>query len=500
MFGILWLVSYTLVVIGLSIYGLHRLWMVRTYLKFRHQRPQPKGKFGVLPKVTVQLPLYNERYVAERLIRSVALLDYPADRLEIQVLDDSTDETRDLVAGLVRELAGGGLDIVHIVRSNRAGFKAGALQEGLDRAKGEFIAIFDADFVPPPSILRETMDYFTDERVGMIQTRWGHINRGYNLLTRVQALLLDGHLIIEQTARSRSGCFFNFNGTAGVWRASTIRDSGGWQHDTLTEDLDLSYRAQMKGWKFVFIPELITPAELPVDMNAFKAQQYRWAKGAVQTCKKLLPALWRSQQPIRVKWEATFHLTSNFAYLLLALMALLVHPDFKRSGMHWDSILLVDLPIFLAASLSIFLFYATALRAGGVSWIRIVFYIPMLIAVGIGLCLNNARAVLEAVFNHQSEFTRTPKYGVSDQWTSWWSSSYRSARSILPWFELLLSAYYLCFVTYAIQHQQWWSLPFFCLFAFGFGYSGWLSLFQGSFFSRWSERFRLGSVDRRYGV
>lgn len=494
MLGILWIVSYTLVVIGLSIYGLHRLWMVRTYLKYRNKPVQPLGRFRDLPRITVQLPLYNERYVAERLIRSVAALDYPRECLEIQVLDDSTDETRDLVAGLVAELRGQGLDILHLTRTSREGFKAGALQAGLERAKGEFIAIFDADFVPPPHLLLETIHYFTDERVGMIQTRWGHINRGYNLLTRVQALLLDGHLIIEQTARSRSGCFFNFNGTAGLWRTSTITDSGGWQHDTLTEDLDLSYRAQMRGWKFVFIPELVTPAELPVDMNAFKAQQYRWAKGAVQTCKKLLPAVWKSRHPLRVKWEATFHLTSNFAYLLLALMAVLVHPDSKHVGIHWQSILLIDLPIFLAASLSIFLFYAAALRAGGVSWLRIVFYIPMLIAVGIGLCLNNARAVLEAVFNHQSEFTRTPKYGLSDQWASWWQSSYRSARSILPWLELLLSAYYLGFVHYAFQHQQWWSLPFFCLFAFGFGYSGWLSLFQGSCFSRWGERFRLGSA------
>lgn len=500
MLGILWIVSYTLVVIGLSIYGLHRLWMVRTYLKYRNKPLHPMGRFKDCPKVTVQLPLYNERYVAERLIRSVAALDYPRECLEIQVLDDSTDETRELVAGLVAELRSRGLDILHLTRSSREGFKAGALQAGLERAKGEFIAIFDADFVPPPHLLMETIHYFTDERVGMIQTRWGHINRGYNLLTRVQALLLDGHLIIEQTARSRSGCFFNFNGTAGVWRTSTITDSGGWQHDTLTEDLDLSYRAQMRGWKFVFIPELVTPAELPVDMNAFKAQQYRWAKGAVQTCKKLLPAVWKSRHPLRVKWEATFHLTSNFAYLLLALMAVLVHPDSNHVGIHWRSILLIDLPIFLAASLSIFLFYAAALRAGGVSWLRIVFYIPMLIAVGIGLCLNNARAVLEAVFNHKSEFTRTPKYGLSDQWASWWQSSYRSARSILPWLELLLSAYYLGFVHYAFQHQQWWSLPFFCLFAFGFGYSGWLSLFQGSCFSRWGERFRLKSTHPRYGI
>lgn len=484
MLGIIWSISYAFVVAGLSIYGLHRLWMVFCYFRHRDRQPAPAGRFAEPPRVTVQLPLYNERYVVERLIRSVAALDYPRDRLQIQVLDDSTDSTRELAAALVAELRAAGHDIHHVHRANRQGFKARALQEGLATATGEFIAIFDADFVPPADLLRRTMDYFTDAQVGMIQTRWGHINRGFNLLTRVQALLLDGHLIIEQTARSRSGRFFNFNGTAGVWRRSTIEDAGGWEDDTLTEDLDLSYRAQLKGWRFVFIPDLVTPAELPVDINAFKAQQYRWAKGAVQTCKKLLPAVWRSRFPLPVKIEATFHLTSNFAYLLLALMAFLVHPDLRHSGVHWQSILLIDLPVFMAASFSIFLFYAAALRASGISWLRILFYIPMLIAVGIGLCLNNARAVIEAVCNHRSEFTRTPKYGVSDAPRAWWSLDYRSARSLLPWLELALSLWYAGFVVYAFQHGQWISLPFFLLFSFGFGYAGVLSLTQGSFFPR----------------
>jgi cellulose synthase/poly-beta-1,6-N-acetylglucosamine synthase-like glycosyltransferase len=491
MFGSIWLLTYIVVVAGLSIYGLHRLFMVFLYLRHRNQRPVPAGRFTTLPRVTVQLPIYNERYVVERLIRSVAALDYPRDRLQIQVLDDSTDETRALASSLVAEVQQSGVDIIHCHRMNRQGFKAGALQEGMATATGEFIAIFDADFVPPPGLLRESLDYFTDPSVGMIQTRWGHLNRGYNLLTRVQALLLDGHLIIEQTARSRSGCFFNFNGTAGIWRRQAIEDSGGWQDDTLTEDLDLSYRAQLQGWRFVFIPDLVTPAELPVDMNAFKAQQYRWAKGAVQTCKKLLPAVWRSRFPLHVKVEATFHLTSNFAYLLLALMALLVHPDLRQQGVHWQSILMIDVPVFMAASFSIFLFYAIALRAGGISWLRILFYIPMLIAVGIGLCLNNARAVLEAVFSHHSEFTRTPKYGVSEVASSWWSMAYRSGRSLLPWIELVLSAYYAGFVVYAWHHQQWVSLPFFALFCFGFGYAAVLSLFQGSVFSRALTRLKL---------
>jgi len=484
MFGSIWLLTYGLVVAGLSIYGLHRLWTVIVFFRCRGRQPVPPRRFEVLPRVTVQLPVYNERYVVERLIRSVAALDYPRERLQVQVLDDSTDETTGIVAGLIRELRQDGLDILHVHRRDRSGFKAGALQAGLPEATGEFIAIFDADFVPPPEMLRATVDYFTDPQVGMIQTRWGHLNRGHNLLTRVQALLLDGHLIIEQTARSRSGCFFNFNGTAGIWRRSAIEDAGGWQDDTLTEDLDLSYRAQLKGWRFVFVPDLVTPAELPVDMNAFKAQQYRWAKGAVQTCKKLLPAVWKSGFPLRVKVEATFHLTSNFAYLLLALMALLVHPDLRQQGVHWESILAIDLPVFLMASFSIFLFYAAALRAGGVSWLRILFYIPMLIAVGIGLCLNNARAVLEAVFNHQSEFTRTPKYGVASEPVPWWSLAYRSGRSWLPWIELVLCLYYAGFVVYAWSREQWVSLPFFMLFCFGFGYAACLSLTQGSSFAQ----------------
>jgi cellulose synthase/poly-beta-1,6-N-acetylglucosamine synthase-like glycosyltransferase len=488
MFGSIWLLTYALVVAGLSIYGLHRLWTVIVYFRHRARPMRPPGRWAELPRVTVQLPVYNERYVVERLLRSVAALDYPRDRLQIQVLDDSTDETVGIVARVTAELRAEGVDIEHVRRGNRRGFKAGALQAGLATAKGEFIAIFDADFVPPRHLLRAALDHFTDPEVGMIQTRWGHLNRGHNLLTRVQALLLDGHLIIEQTARSRSGCFFNFNGTAGVWRRKAIEDAGGWQDDTLTEDLDLSYRAQLRGWKFVFLPDLVTPAELPVDMNAFKAQQYRWAKGAVQTCKKLLPAVWRSRFPWHVKLESTFHLTSNFAYLLLALMALLVHPDLRQQGVHWQSILAVDVPVFFMASFSIFLFYAVALRASGVSWLKIVGYVPMLIAVGIGLCLNNARAVLEAVFNHPSEFTRTPKYGVADAAVPWWSLAYRSGRSWLPWVELALCLYYAGFVAYAWSHQQWVSLPFFALFCFGFGYAACLSLTQGSFFAQaWSR-------------
>jgi cellulose synthase/poly-beta-1,6-N-acetylglucosamine synthase-like glycosyltransferase len=477
-FSILWFVCYSVVVGLLSIYGMHRFWMVWTYYRHKNNRIKPLSQLVELPQVTVQLPVFNEVYVVERLMRSVAGIDYPRDKMEIQVLDDSTDDTRELVARVTVELRQQGYDVVHIHRANREGFKAGALQNGMKNAKGEFIAIFDADFVPPKNILLDTIHYFSDPQVGMIQTRWGHINRGYNLLTRIQALLLDGHLLIEQTARNRSGRFFNFNGTAGVWRKESIEDAGGWQHDTLTEDLDLSYRAQLKGWKFIFIPEVVTPAELPVDMNSFKAQQHRWAKGAIQTCCKLLPTIWRSPLPRKVKIEAMFHLVSNFAYLLLALLALLVRPEFQRVGFSWESFLMIDMPIFCLATLSIFVFYGTVLVELKMPWYLIPLYVPVLIATGIGLCLNNARAVLEAVWGHQSEFTRTPKYGIQTRVQTWWDKKYSATKSLVLLLELLLAGYYAGFIWYGWQHQLWISLPFFMLFFIGFGYAGLVSLFQ----------------------
>jgi len=324
---VVWTFCYLSVLIGLSGYGLHRYFIVYLFLKNRRRVPQPLSHFEQLPVITVQLPLFNEIYVVERLLKSVSELDYPRERLQIQVLDDSTDETRYLTASCAQKLAERGFDVELIHRTDRVGYKAGALEAGLATARGDFVCILDADFVPQPELLRSAVHFFTDPKVGMIQTRWGHINRGYSLLTRVQAMFLDGHLLLEQVARSRSGRFFNFNGTAGIWRKSCIAESGGWQHDTLTEDLDLSYRAQLAGWKFVFLTDVVTPAELPVDMNGFKSQQHRWTKGSIQTCKKLLPRIWRSGLPLPIKIEATGHLTSNFAYLLLACLCVLIHPS-----------------------------------------------------------------------------------------------------------------------------------------------------------------------------
>src|SRR5216110_2603827 len=480
---IIWTVCYLSVLIGLSAYGVHRYFIIYLYLKNRKREPVPARYFDQLPKVTVQLPIFNEVYVVERLLRSVSELDYPRHLLQIQVLDDSTDDTRELTSSCADELRSRGFDVQLIHRVDRTGFKAGALAAGLESAAGEFVCILDADFVPQPDLLRRTIQFFTDPKIGMIQSRWGHLNRGYSLLTRAQAMFLDGHLLLEQTARSRSGRFFNFNGTAGLWRRSCIEEAGGWQHDTLCEDLDLSYRAQLAGWKFIFLPELVTPAELPVDMNGFKSQQHRWTKGSVQTCKKLLPTIWRSRLPFPIKLEATAHLMSNFAYLLLALLCVLLHPSSGAPEGGWLRTVLVDIPIFLAASVSVALFYVCAQRElHPRTWMREILFLPCLLALGIGLSLNNARAVLEALINHKSDFTRTPKYGIERKSQPWRSCKYRPLKSALPLAELAFALYFGYFVWFAIQHGQFLSLPLLVMFQGGFFY-----VCLSSFGSRWSK-------------
>ncbi len=295
------LAAYFFVLIVLAAYGWHRYYLVYLYMRHRDRQPQPGPQLDPLPVVTIQLPLYNEMYVADRLIDTVCEIDYPRELLEIQVLDDSTDETRGIAELAVRRRAAQGFDIRYYHRTDRTGYKAGALEAGLKVARGEFVAIFDADFIPTSDFLQRLMPHFADPKVGMVQARWGHINQDYSLLTRIQAILLDAHFVLEHGGRNRSGRFFNFNGTAGIWRRSAIADAGGWQHDTLTEDLDLSYRAQLRGWRFVFVPDVIAPAEVPVEMNAFKSQQHRWAKGSIQTCRKLLPTILRAKVPLAVK-------------------------------------------------------------------------------------------------------------------------------------------------------------------------------------------------------
>src|SRR3984893_18481552 len=458
---LIWTICYLSVLFGLSAYGVHRYFIIYLFLKNRRRELLPACRFEQLPKVTMQLPIFNEVYVVERLLRSVSELDYPRELLQIQVLDDSTDDTREITSSCAEKLRRRGLNVSLIHRVDRTGFKAGALACGLAEAEGEFVCILDADFVPPPDLLKRTVHFFTDPKVGMIQTRWGHLNRRYSLLTRVQAMFLDGHLLLEQTARSRSGRFFNFNGTAGLWRRTCIEEAGGWQHDTLTEDLDLSYRAQLVGWKFIFLPDVVTPAELPVDMNGFKSQQHRWTKGSIQTCKKLLPRIWRSQLPLPIKVEATGHLMSTFAYLLLACLCVLLHPSTGGAQPGWLRTLLIDVPIFLTASVSVAVFYICAQRElHPRGWFKEIFFLPCLLALGIGLSLNNARAVLEAIFNHQSDFTRTPKYGIERKSQPWRACKYRPLKSALPIAELAFAIYFSYFVWFAIAHRQFISVPF----------------------------------------
>lgn len=463
----------------LAIYGFHRAQLLYLYWKHRHRAPRPPRKFEELPHVTVQLPMFNEMYVAERLIESVAALDYPRDKLEIQVLDDSTDETQAIAKAKVEELRERGFDAVYLHRSDRTGFKAGALEAGLQVAKGDYLLVFDADFVPTRSIVLDLIHYFTDPTVGMVQARWGHLNRDYSMLTRVQSMMLDGHFVVEHIARNRSGRFFNFNGTAGIWRKSAIVDAGGWQHDTLTEDMDLSFRAQLKGWRFVYVPEALAPAELPCEMNSFKSQQFRWAKGSAQTAKKLLPMILRADIPWKVKVEVIFHLTDNFAYLFLLALALLQLPNMVlRQQMNRPELLLLDAPLFALTSGSIVLFYLTTHRAlYGDLW-EAIRRLPLMMALGIGLSLNNARAVIEGLFGAESEFVRTPKHGVTQSSESWTKKKYRASREVFSWIEVGLGLYFVATIAVGVWIGAWASVPFVLLFMVGFLYVGTLSVHQ----------------------
>jgi cellulose synthase/poly-beta-1,6-N-acetylglucosamine synthase-like glycosyltransferase len=471
--------AYFFVLVILSVYGWHRYYLVYLYMKNPGRQPLPVGELSPLPRVTVQLPIYNEMYVADRLIDAVCRIDYPPELLEIQVLDDSIDETRTVAEQAVLRQAARGVDIVYLHRTNRTGFKAGALEAGLAVAKGEFIAIFDADFTPTPEFLRRSMPYFSDPGTALVQARWGHINQNYSLLTKIQSILLDGHFVLEHGARSRAGLFFNFNGTAGVWRRTAIRDAGGWQHDTLTEDLDLSYRAQLRGWRFTFLQDLVAPAEVPVEMNAFKSQQHRWAKGSIQTCRKVLPRVLRSNLPLKVKVEAFFHLTANFNYLLMAALSLLMAPAMViRYNMGWYEMLLIDIPLFIATTASVGNFYMMSQRELHSDWTSRLRFLPFLMSIGIGLTVNNTKAVLEAVFNKSSEFTRTPKYRIEGRGDEWRGKKYHQNFVVQPLIELALGVYFTATVFYALLNGIYATVPFLVLFQVGFLYTGLLSLVQ----------------------
>jgi cellulose synthase/poly-beta-1,6-N-acetylglucosamine synthase-like glycosyltransferase len=473
------LATYFFVLVILAVYGWHRYYLVYVYMKHKDRQPTPAGALDPLPPVTIQLPIYNEMYVADRLIDAVCQIDYPKELLQIQVLDDSTDETRGIAERAVRRHAARGLNVVYLHRTDRTGYKAGALEAGMRSATGEYIAIFDADFIPPEDFLRRTVPFFADPGIGMVQARWGHINQDYSLLTKIQSILLDGHFVLEHGGRNRAGHFFNFNGTAGIWRRTAIVDAGGWQHDTLTEDLDLSYRAQLRGWRFVFLPDLIAPAEVPVEMNAFKSQQHRWAKGSVQTCLKVLPRILASDLPLGVKAEAFFHLTANFNYPLMCVLSVLMAPSMViRYNMGWYEMLLIDIPLFFAATASVANFYMVCQRELHRDWITRVRYLPFLMSIGIGLAVNNTRAVFEALLRKQSEFARTPKYRVESQADEWIGKKYRQSFVVQPMIELALGLYFTATVFYALGNGIYGTLPFLVLFQIGFLYTGLLSIIQ----------------------
>jgi cellulose synthase/poly-beta-1,6-N-acetylglucosamine synthase-like glycosyltransferase len=485
------MIPYFLVLAVLAMYGLHRYWLVFHYFKYKHNLPGAPPAVAEWPKVTIQLPIFNERYVIERLVEAVVKFDYPRELMQIQVLDDSTDETREIARACVERHQAMGVPIQYLHRTNRAGYKAGALEEGLKTATGEFIAIFDADFLPPADFLRRTLPFFLapsamasdPSKIGMVQARWTYLNSRYSKLTEIETILLDGHFVIEHGARSRRGTFFNFNGTAGAWRRAAIEAAGGWEHDTLTEDTDLSYRAQLRGWKFLYLPEIECVSELPVEMNAFKAQQARWAKGLIQVAKKILPRVFRSDQPWHVKAEAFFHLTANISYPLMILLSTMLLPAMiVRYYQGWFQMLVIDLPLFLASTCSISSFYLVAQRTlHPKSWKRTFFYLPFVMALGIGIAVRNALAVMEALFGKESEFVRTPKYRIEGQQDNWAKKAYRKPSGLLPYVEVLLGLYFAVTVLYAIQNENYATVPFLLLFVWGYLYTGLMSLGQGYF-------------------
>jgi cellulose synthase/poly-beta-1,6-N-acetylglucosamine synthase-like glycosyltransferase len=478
--------GYFLVLAAIAFYGLHRYILVFLYIKHRHHAYIPKAAFGELPFVTVQLPMFNEDLVAERIIRATCLLDWPLDRLEIQVLDDSTDDSVEIARRCCEEWAAKGYPIKLIHRENREGYKAGALEEGLKTARGEFIAIFDADFIPPRDILRNCIDYFTDDKVGMVQVRWDHLNRDASLLTKTQAIFLDAHFVIEHTARNRSGRFMHFNGTAGVWRRTTISDAGGWQHDTLTEDLDLSYRAQMKGWQFVYLPQFCAPAELPPEIIAFKQQAHRWTKGGFQTAIKLLPRILRSKHlSKRVKLEAFFHLTNTVVYPLMVVVTLMIYPAFfyfqspLKSYPNSQHIFSLSMFILATCSASTFFVYGQRELFGKEAGWKALLYVPFLMALGVGVSLNNAKAVFEAIWSairqKPSEFVRTIKYGQTGSQRNKFSAQrvWTLKRLSVPILELAFGCYMLCCLYIAVVYQFGLSsIPFLVIFASGYFYVG----------------------------
>jgi cellulose synthase/poly-beta-1,6-N-acetylglucosamine synthase-like glycosyltransferase len=464
------LLAYIFSLTVLFIFGSHGFIMIYYHLKYgsrKHTTPEINGEY---PHVTIQLPVYNEMYVVGRLIDASCAIIYPKEKLEIQVLDDSTDRTVDVVTSHVARYRKLGYNITHVRRGSREGFKAGALKEGLSTARGEFIAIFDADFVPKPEFLLKTIPYFMhDLRIGMVQTRWEHINSEYSLLTRTQAIALDGHFVIEQSVRNTVGFFINFNGTAGVWRRSCIEDAGNWQADTLTEDLDLSYRAQLRGWRFMYLNDVTSPAELPSEINALKSQQFRWTKGAIETARKVLPSVWKSDLPLKVKIHATFHLTNNLVFPFIVIAGILNVPlvYIKHQGLHNQYFIYMS--VFVFAFIGSFLFYLFSQKDVYRDWRRRLFLFPVFMAGSMGFAVNNTTAVLQGLFRKKSDFVRTPKYSIKNKKDSWIDKNYVPSKvSPTVLIEMLLAAYCFFGVASSIYFLEIAAVPFQLLFFLGF--------------------------------
>lgn len=459
---------------GLALYGLHRLWFL--ILWFRERRLQSSGRTSSLPAlppgdfpcVTVQLPLFNERFVAERLLDAAARLDWPKEKLEIQVLDDSTDDTRNIIDDRVAYWLRDGINMKVIRRTGREGYKAGALSHGLAGAEGTFIAVFDADFIPPGDFLLRSVAHFSRADVGMVQARWGFLNEEHSWLTRLQSLLLGPHFRIEHWIRYRRGLFFNFNGTAGIWRRQAIEDAGGWQADTVTEDLDLSYRAQLAGWRFVYLDDLVVPSELPVTIAAFRSQQQRWAKGSVQTARKILPDLIRSSLPLKIKIEAVAHLLANICWLLGAVVTLTLFPVMHaRVDIGLTQIIRLDLPFFLTTSCSILMyFFLYAIFQKGRGWLLSPLLLPLLT---VGLAPSIALSVLRGIVRGGGVFERTPKFGLRGR-QGVPVSSFLYRQQTLPYIIMnsILFSYSLLPLLFVWQRSTWVALPFVMLFPLGF--------------------------------
>jgi cellulose synthase/poly-beta-1,6-N-acetylglucosamine synthase-like glycosyltransferase len=472
-------ILYGVAVVALFLYGLnaYHLLAIHWWNRRRIQEAMPPESPAEWPSVTVQLPLYNERYVARRLLEAVGAFDYPSDRLEIQVLDDSTDDTGTIIASTASQLRARGLTVVHLHRRERTGFKAGALAAGLKEARGEFVAIFDADAVPEPDFLRRTLPHFTEPRVAVVQTRWGHLNRDFSLLTVAQALGIDGHFAVEQSARFWGNLLLNFNGTAGVWRKAAIEDSGGWAHDTLTEDLDLSYRAQLRGWRIVYRPDLVCPAELPVLITGFKSQQRRWAKGSIQTARKLLPAVARARLSLWAKYQAFIHLTYYMIHPAMLTVVLLSVPLLRATEVapEGDIFLGVSL-IFTLGVLGPGFLLVYAQQVIGPGWWRRVWRLPATMIIGVGVAWSTSLAVLDALWGKDLEFVRTPKFGIGPAGGDWRGKAYAEWR---PWggvIEVALGLYCAGSTWLFYTHQSYAAVPFLALYTTGFLTVGVLTL------------------------